>query len=182
VTETVPYVAENGGVNEDTRTRVLKAELSLNKYDGVWKSELTLRQKIRFLKSHVLPTLVYGQECGNHTQRELSRIAVFLNVCRRKLLGVNRKDADGRTITNIELQRCCRLMMPFDLLSRRRVNFVAKVIARPSCEMARRMCFAEVVQPKGVKLKAPTPQVPDANVRVVTGQEDVPSAGRRLLM
>jgi hypothetical protein len=30
---------------------------------------------------------------------------------------------------------------------------VAKVIARPSCEMARRMCFAEVVQPKGVKLK-----------------------------
>ena len=73
-------------------------------------------------------------------------------------------------------------MMPLDLLSRRRVNFVAKVIARPSCEMARRMCFAEVVQPKGVKLKAPTPQVPDANVRVVTGQEDVPSAGRRLLM
>ncbi len=59
------------------------------------------------------------------------RIAVFLNVCRRKLLGVNRKDADGRTITNIELQRRCRLMMPLDLLSRRRVNFVAKVIARP---------------------------------------------------
>jgi hypothetical protein len=146
-------LSENGGVNEDTRTRVLKAELSLNKYDGVWKSELTLRQKIRFLKSHVLPTLVYGQECGNHTQRELSRIAVFLNVCRRKLLGVNRKDADGRTITNIELQRRCRLMTPLDLLSRRRVNFVAKVIARPSCEMARRMCFAEVVQPKGVKLK-----------------------------
>ncbi len=73
--------------------------------------------------------------------------------CRRKLLGVNRKDAEGRTITNIELQRRCRLMMPLDLLSRRRVNFVAKVIARPSCEMARRMCFAEVVQLRGVKLK-----------------------------
>jgi hypothetical protein len=68
-------------MNEDTRTRVLKAELSLNKYDGVWKSELPLRQKIRFLMSHVLPTFVYGQECGNHTQRELSQIAVFLNVC-----------------------------------------------------------------------------------------------------
>jgi hypothetical protein len=96
---------------------------------------------------------VYGQECGNHTQRELSRIAVFLNVCRRKLLGVNRKDADGGTITSIELQRRCRMMTPLDLLTRRRVNIVAKVIARPSCKMAKRMCFAEVAQPRGVKLK-----------------------------
>jgi hypothetical protein len=30
---------------------------------------------------------------------------------------------------------------------------VAKVIARPSCEMARRMCFAEVAQPRGVNVK-----------------------------
>jgi hypothetical protein len=72
-------LSENGGVEEDVRFRVLQAQLSLSKYDGIWKSYLKPRQKVRFLKSHVLPSLVYGSECGNHTQNDLSRISVFLN-------------------------------------------------------------------------------------------------------
>ena len=146
-------LSENGGVEVDTRFRVLQAELALNRYDGIWKSTLKLRQKIRFYKSHVLPSLAYGSECGNHTQRELSMVSVFLNKSRRKLLGVNRKDAEGRVITNVELQRRCRLMEPLDLLSCRRLAFVAKITARPSCEMARLMLYAEVAPQDGVTIR-----------------------------
>ena len=144
-------VSENGGVEEDTRFRVLQAQLSLNRYNGIWESGLSLRQKVRFLKSHVLPILVYGAECGNHTQREVSKISVFLNMCRRRLLNVGRRSADGCVITNEQLQRRCRLMEPMDLLARRRVNFVSKLVTRPSCEMARRLVFAEVAPQQGVE-------------------------------
>jgi hypothetical protein len=143
-------VSEDGGVEEETRFRILQAQLSLNRYNGIWKSTLTLRQKIRFLKTHVLPILVYGAECGNHTQRDLSKYSVFLNMCRRRLLQVGRRTAEGRVISNEELQRKCRLMQPMDLLSRRRVVFVAKLVHRPSCEMARKILFAEVATQCGV--------------------------------
>jgi hypothetical protein len=70
-------VSENGGVEEDTRYCVLQAQVSLNRYNAIWKSDLKLRQKIRFLKSHVFPSLVYTAECGNHTQLELGLLDVL---------------------------------------------------------------------------------------------------------
>lgn len=139
-------LSENGGVDEDTRFRVLQAELSLSKYDAIWKSELSMRQKVRFLKTHVFPSLVYAAECGNHTQSQISQIDVFLNKCRRRLLNVGKRTADGSSISNEELQRRCRLPTPLDLLSRRRLNFISKVVSRPSSQVARNMLFAEVKQ------------------------------------
>ena len=125
-------VSESGGVEEETRFRVLQAQLCLNRYNSIWESVLTLRQKIRFLKTHVLPVLVYGAECGNHNQHDLSKLSVFLNMCWRRLLQVGRRTAEGRVISNEELQRKCRLMQPLDLLSRMRVTFVAKLVTRQS--------------------------------------------------
>jgi hypothetical protein len=76
-------MSENGGMEEDTRYRVLQAQVSLNKYNAIWKSDLKLRQKVRFFKSHVFPSLVYAAECDNHTQLELGLLDVFINECRR---------------------------------------------------------------------------------------------------
>ena len=140
-------VSERGGVEADTRFRILQAQLSLSRYNGIWSSDMTLRQKVRFLKAHVIPVLAYGAECGNHTQLELSKFSVFLNMCRRRLLQIGRRTAEGVVIANEELLRRCRLMQPLDLLSRRRVAFVAGIVARPSCEMARRLLFAKVAPP-----------------------------------
>jgi hypothetical protein len=39
-------MSENGGLEEDTRYRVLQAQVSLNKYNAIWKSDLKLRQKV----------------------------------------------------------------------------------------------------------------------------------------
>jgi len=98
--------------------------------------------------------LAYGSKCGNHTQTELSIISVFLNKSQSKLLVINQKDAEGRVITNVELQRRCRLMEPLDLLSCRRLSLVAKVTARPSCEMTRLMLlYSEVALQDGVMIR-----------------------------
>jgi hypothetical protein len=145
-------VSENGGVEEDTRFRVMQAQLSLSRYNGIWKSDLKLRQKVRFLKTHVFPSLLYGVECGGHTQRDLAMFSVFLNMCRRRILGVSRRAAaDGAAITNAELQRRCRLPEPLDLISCRRLMFVTKLVTRASCETARRVLFAEVAPQAGVR-------------------------------
>ena len=137
-------LSENGGVDEDTSFQVLQATLCLSKYDAIWKSELMLRQKVHFLKSHVFPTLVYGAECGNHTQLQLRQIDVFLNICRRRLLSIGKRRADGKSHTNEKLQWRCRLPTPLDMLSRRWLNFVTKVVTRPACHVARNMLYAEV--------------------------------------
>jgi hypothetical protein len=79
---------ENGGVKDDTCYLVLQAQVSLNKCNAIWKSDLKLLQKVRFLKSHVFLSLVYAAEGGNHTQLELGLLDVFVNECRCKLLQV----------------------------------------------------------------------------------------------
>jgi hypothetical protein len=145
-------MSENGGMEEDTRYRVLQAQVSLNKYryNAIWKLDLKLRQKVRFLKSHVFPSLVYAAECGNHTQLELGLLDIFINECRRQLLQVGRLAADGTVITNEELSRQCKLPSPLDLLARRRIKFITKLIVQLTCMTARRMLFAEIDNQQGV--------------------------------
>jgi hypothetical protein len=139
-------VSERSGVEEDTRYRVLQAQVSLNRYNSIWNSDLKLRQKVRFLKSHVFPSLVYTAECGNHTQLELGLLDVFINECRRRVLQVKRLAADSTVISNEELSRSCRLPTPLQLPSRQRVQFVTKMIVEPSCRVARDLIFSEIAK------------------------------------
>jgi hypothetical protein len=115
-------MSENGGVEEDTRYRVLQAQVRLNKYNAILKSDLKLWQKVLFLKSHVFPSLANAAECGNHTLVELGLLDVFINECRRRLLQVRRIAADGTVITNEELSRRCKLPSPLDLLAQMYIN------------------------------------------------------------
>ena len=56
--------------------------------------------------------------------------------------------ADGTVIIVEELKRRCRLPEPLDLLSRRRINFITKVVVKPECMVARQMLYARMeVQP-----------------------------------
>jgi hypothetical protein len=139
-------LSENGGMEDETRYRVLQSELCLNRYSSIWKSDLSLRQKVRFLKSHIFPILLYASESGNHTQKELDQIEVLLNKCRRRILQIGRRTTDGEVITNEELHRRCRLPTALELLSRRRLQFATRIITKPGCETARRMLFAEIAQ------------------------------------
>jgi hypothetical protein len=42
-------LSENGGMENETRYRILQSELCLNRYSSIWKSDLSLLQKVRFL-------------------------------------------------------------------------------------------------------------------------------------
>ena len=144
-------LSESGGMSEETRFRVIQAEISLNKYNAIWGSDLTVRQKVRLLKTHVMPCLLYATECGNHTQHEIDAINVFLNKCRRRILKVGRRAPDGTVISNQELHRRCRLPQPLDWLSRRRLNFAATMITRPPSTTARQILFGEISQEQTIR-------------------------------
>ena len=137
-------LSENGGTLEDTRFRVMQAELALNKHNAIWKSDLTLRFKIRHLQTRVFPSLLYATECGNHTQKDLDAIGTFLNKCRRRVLNVGRREADGTVIKNSELHKKCVLPEPLDLLSRRRLTFAAKLLLWSPSTVAKQMIWANV--------------------------------------
>ena len=144
-----PYLgsilSEQGGVGEETRQRVLKATIVLYRHRNFWDSPLSMSRKIRHLKSHVWPTLEYAVECGNHTQADLERINVFLNCCRRRLLGIKRTANNWKRTRLDVLRKQCRLVAPLELIASRRLAFVARVLTRPSCALSRQMLFAKVV-------------------------------------
>lgn len=58
-----------------------------------------------------------------------------------------------------ELHQRCKLPQLLDLLSRRQLNFFAKLFARPTCMVARRMLFAIIYTQPG------------ENSRIVSGRE-----------
>lgn len=117
-------ISEHGGVKEDNRLRLGLAKSSLHRFDGIWNSEMSLRRKIRFLKTYVIPILVYGAECGNHKQADVGKISAFLNQCRRKLLGVFKNTGGvGEVTTNENIAQRCKLPSALDLLAIRRLVF-----------------------------------------------------------
>jgi uncharacterized C2H2 Zn-finger protein len=119
------------------------------RYRGVWSSSLPLRNKCRFLRSHVLPSLLYAAECGNHCQRDYREMAVFLNHCRRRLLKTKWQGGVLRRMRLDLLRRKCRLPPVLGLLAPRRLAFVARVLGRPSSQLARQMFFAKVAPGQG---------------------------------
>ena len=83
----------------------VQAEISLKKYIAIWGSDLTVRQKVRLLKTLVMPCLLYATEGVNHSKHEIDAINVFFNKCRRRILKVGRSATVGTVISNQELHR-----------------------------------------------------------------------------
>ena len=171
---------ENGGVRRDTRVRIARASAALAKYREIWKSNLTVRQKIRFLTTYVTPILLYGFECGSHMQSELSQITRFQRRCQRAILCVGRHTARGRAMTIQILQRKCKLKTALDLLSLRRVHFVTQMIAKPACIMARQLIWGEIVTPVEARTgrtpgrQSPYLHVLDTDVQYLSSGTDHP--------
>ncbi len=74
-----------------------------------------------------------------------ARINVFLNCCRRRLLGIKRTANNWKRTRLDVLRKQCRLVAPLELIASRRLAFVARVLTRPSCLLSRQMLFAKVV-------------------------------------
>jgi hypothetical protein len=90
-----------------------------------------------------LAGLLYGCEAGNHTALEMTRLAAFHRFCWWRL--------SWRVVAGKQpgaLRQGQRLRQLLTEIQRRRVAFACQLVARPVCELARRMLFAEVAVPE----------------------------------
>ena len=130
-------VSEAGGMRKDVMSKTARAAAALAKYSALWCSRLSMKTKLRYLRSQVLSILLYGCEPGNHMEGDLKIMARFLRRCMVKL-------ASRRKLSRM---RGTVLMRPLDLMSRPRVSFIAQLLVDPPSELARRMTFAVVANP-----------------------------------
>ena len=138
---------EGGGVSADMHAKISKGRALLARYHHIWTSPLKMRLKIRFLKSHVFPAVDYGIECGNNIKSDMALYSVFMNTCRRRL--VNIRQVGPLRVRVDRLEKMCTLGTPLARIAPRRVAFIARVMVKPACELARKMMFARVEPGQG---------------------------------
>jgi hypothetical protein len=133
-----------GGSSGEITRRISSAVSKLRSLNYIWKSShLLRRKKVRLLKALVFPVLTYGHETWSMRAADYEAIEVFLNKARLSIIGRSRWLANV-TLSNHDLHRMCRLPSAAQLVVPSRIRFVVENIARPACNAARRMIFAQV--------------------------------------
>ena len=130
-------VSEAGGMRKDVMSKTARAAAALAKYSALWCGKLSMKAKLRYLRSQVLAILLYGCESGNHMEGDLKIVFRFLRRCMVKLARNCKPSRMRGTV----------LMRPLNLMSRPRVSFVTQLLVDPPSELARRMTFAVVANP-----------------------------------
>ena len=109
-------VSEAGGMRKDVISKTARAAAPLAKFSALWCGKLSMKTKLRYLRSQVLSILLYGCEPGNHMEGDLKLVFRFLRHCMMKLAG----SPKSRRMRGIVLMR------PLDLMSRPRVSFITQ--------------------------------------------------------
>jgi len=136
-------LSEKGGMAEDVASKITRASQALAMYGRVWKSEMPRGAKVRYLRSQVLSILLHGAEVANHSAKDLDTLGAFLARCSKTLKGRQGRVFVGRRHGK---RGRGRVSLPGarELTARPRLTFVAGLLVRPICELARRMLFASV--------------------------------------
>jgi hypothetical protein len=136
-------------MTEDVRRRIAKAHVDFGRLKGAWSSDVRLGAKVQYLQTKVLAGLLYGCEAANHSAVDMRRLEAFQRYCWRRLTQrvVVRHGAKLR-------RNRSQLQHLLTTLGRRRLAFASQLVARPGCELARRMLFAEVVTPTSRRTKS----------------------------
>ena len=77
----------------DIKSRIMQSSMILGQLKALWKVRLRTQAKLRYLRSQVFSVLTYGSEAGNHTKKDLNKVASFLKRC--QVLLVERKRIRG---------------------------------------------------------------------------------------
>ena len=82
-------INEKGGTEEDTKTRIQKAQFTFNSLKKIWQSkEISLKTKLRIFNSNVKSVLLYGAESWKVNQRVTKDLQTFVNKCLRIILKI----------------------------------------------------------------------------------------------
>ena len=82
-------VSTSGDGEEEILVRISKASQAFASFRGTWGSKkISQKTKIRFFKSNVLSTLLYGAESWKMTKTISHKLDVFQNRCLRRILRI----------------------------------------------------------------------------------------------
>ena len=94
-------VSTSGDGEEEILVRISKASQAFASLRSTWRSKnISQKTKIRFFKSNVLSTLLYGAESWKMTKTIRHKLEVFQNKCLRRILCIYWL----QTISNYELR------------------------------------------------------------------------------
>ena len=82
-------VTQEGGSDEDIKSRFGKARAAFSKLRNIWKSsQLKLKTKLKIFKSNVVAVLLYGCETWRMTKRDATKLDVFLHKSLRRIMKI----------------------------------------------------------------------------------------------
>ena len=82
-------VTQEGGSDEDIKSRLEKARTAFSKLRNIWKScQLKLKTKLKMFKSNVAAVLLYGCETWRMIKRDATKLEEFLHKSLRRLMKI----------------------------------------------------------------------------------------------
>ena len=106
-------VSTSGDEEEEILARILKASQAFSSFRRTWRSRnISQKNKIRFFKSNVLSTLLYGAKSWKMTKTIIHKLEVFQNRCLRRILHIFWPN----TISNYQRSKSQLLYFSFSVL------------------------------------------------------------------
>ena len=127
-------MSTSGDGEEEILVRISKASQAFASLRSTWRSKnISQKTKIRFFKSNVLSTLLYGAESWKMTKTISHKLEVFQNKCLRRILRIYWP----QTISNHELRRRTGTEPITQQVRRKRWKWIGHVLRMPSAALPR---------------------------------------------
>ena len=127
-------MSTSGDGEEEILVRISKESQAFAALQSTWRSKnICQKTKIRFFKSNVLSTLLYGAESWKMTETISHKLEVFQNSCLRNILRIYWP----QTISNYELRRRTGTELIKQQVQRRRWRWIGHVLRMPSAALPR---------------------------------------------
>ena len=82
-------VSSTGGTGDDVKARIVKAKVTFNILQKIWKSrDITTSVKLQLFNSNVKSVLLYGPETWRTSKSMLRKVQAFINTCLRRMLRI----------------------------------------------------------------------------------------------
>lgn len=118
-------VTQEGGSDEDIKSRLGKARAAFSKLRNIWKSsQLKLKTKLKIFKSNVVAVLLYGCETWRMTKRDATKLDVFLHKSLRRIM----KIYWPMKTSNEEIRNRANIDTISEQIFRRRWKFIGHIL------------------------------------------------------
>ena len=131
-------VNTDGGAETDIQQRLCKARTAFKNLQAVWRSgQYTIRTKLHFYKSCILPILLYGSECWRMTECDQQKLSTFHTRSLRRILRI----FWPQKVSNQDLLNRCQLEDMAMIITKRRWKWLGHVLRKDHSNITRTALF-----------------------------------------